>query len=479
MTNDKGQTSDSAAENPTAEKLSFGTKLAFGAGDLGPAMTANIIVFYLLFFLTDVAGLSPGLAGSILTLSNIWDAINDPIVGVLSDKTRSGWGRRYPWMIFGAIPFGIFFFLQWIVPPLSEWGLFWYYIAISLLFNTAYTTVNLPYTALTPELTEDYDERTNLNSFRFAFSLGGSIISLLIGKIIFDLVEDSQLRYILLGGICAMIAVLPIYWCILGTRDRLQQMQRQKPEVEEPVSLPLLEQFRIVVNNRPFLFAIGIYVCSWLALQVTASIIPYFVVSWMNLPEAAFPQVALAVQGTALVMLFFWSKLSDRLGKKAVYFMGMSLWLIAQVGLFFVQPGQNLFMYCLAVMAGFGVATAYLIPWSMVPDVIDLDELQTGQRREGIFYAFMVLLQKIGRGLGLFLVGQALEFAGYLERVPGEAIPQQPESAQLAIRIAIAPMPALVIICGLILAYFYPITRDVHQSILLQLRERKQSNERA
>jgi GPH family glycoside/pentoside/hexuronide:cation symporter len=124
-------------------------------------------------------------------------------------------------------------------------------------------------------------------------------------------------------------------------------------------------------------------------------------------------------------------------------------------------------------MAGFGVSTAYLIPWSMMPDVIELDELKTGQRREGIFYGFMVLLQKFGLALGLFLVGIALEWSGFKETIPGQAVPIQPASALLAIRLSIGPLPTLCLIIGLVLAYFYPITREVHAQIMLQLKERQ------
>ena len=184
-----------AADNPETKKLSFSTKLAYGAGDLGPAITANVLVFFLLYFFTNVAGLAAGTASNILLIGKVWDAINDPIVGVLSDRTSHRWGRRYPWIVYGAIPFGIFFFLQWIVPSKDPTILFWYYVAIAILFNTAYTAVNLPYTALTPEITQDYNERTSLNSFRFSFSIGGSILSLILAQIIFAIVKDDTQKY--------------------------------------------------------------------------------------------------------------------------------------------------------------------------------------------------------------------------------------------------------------------------------------------
>lgn len=529
----------------SSEKLKFITKLAYGAGDLGTAMTANVLVFFLLYFFTQVAGLPPGLAGSILMIGKIADAINDPIIGRISDRADTPWGRRLPWMFFAAIPFGILFILQWIVPQFSDnetindWSLFVYYVVIGILFNTAFTAVNLPYTAYTPELTQDYDERTSLNSFRFAFSLGGSILSLILAGVIAGDYSDEQQQHFVLGVAIALLSTLPIFWCSLSLQERqrkplLSATHKQQlgrfllpiaflcggyglfqliannqvflavmgvlmmlllgafaitlmihshhpplPEASTPLpkqqnmAIPFKEQMKIVFNNRPFLFVIGIYLFSWLGVQLTASILPYFVINWVGLPYSAFTQTALAVQGTALVMLFVWSEVGKRVEKKVIYALGTGLWLIAQIGLFLLQPGQVILMYVLAILAGFGVSVAYLIPWSMIPDVIDLDELETGQRREGIFYAFMVLLQKMGLALGLFLVGQSLEWAGFVESIPSEPPPEQPESALLAIRIAIAPLPMLSLIGGLILAYFYPLTREVHQQICLQLAEKR------
>ncbi|TVQ22139.1 MAG: MFS transporter [Leptolyngbya sp. DLM2.Bin15] len=462
---------------PLADRLPFRTKLAYGAGDLGTAITANVLIFYLLFFFTEAAGLPPGLAAWVLTIGKISDAINDPIIGVMSDRTQSRLGRRYPWMLAGAIPFGVFFFLLWIVPQFSadpsinQWLLFAYYVTIGILFHLAYTTVNLPYTALTPELTQDYNERTNLNSFRFAFSIGGSILSVLLVIAISAVTpDDLQYRYQVIGGVCAVIAVLPIFWCFFGTKERgLRSLNN--PTTAMPTT-PFLDQVKIAFSNRPFLFVIGIYLCSWLAVQVTASILKFFVVSCLYMSDQVSNVVILAVQGTALIMLFVWSAVSERIGKQAVYFIGMSLWLMAQVGLFFLQPGQMGLMYGLAIMAGFGVSTAYLIPWSLLPDVIELDELNTGQRREGIFYAFMVLLQKIGLAAGLWVVGQALEWSGY---IGGAA--EQSETARWAIRMAIAPLPALCLLGGIVLTYFYPITREVHAALLLQLAERRKTKE--
>jgi GPH family glycoside/pentoside/hexuronide:cation symporter len=536
--------------NKAAEKLELTTKIAFGAGDIGPALTANLLIFFLLPFFTNVASLAPSLAGSILLIGKVSDAINDPIIGILSDRTRTKWGRRLPWILLGAIPFGLVFFLQWIVPTfssdhqLNQTFLLIYYLIIAVIFNLCYTAVNLPYQALTPELSQDYNERTSLNSFRFSFSIAASILSLILAGVIFQVYEgEDRQKYLILGLISSLIAIIPLLWCCVTLQERGYQPFLTTPQKkfvgflsvaiatilavfavanylksasskdnfiaviclffaiflaviawtlitgktephlqhkfshlsadEHQLKLTFSQQLKIVFSNRPFLYVIGIYLCSWLAVQLTASILLFFVVNWMGLPESQFPQVAISVQGTALIMLFIWQLISTRLDKKTVYFLGTAIWIIAQLGLFMVQPGQTMLLYTMAILAGCGVSVAYLIPWSMVPDVIDLDELETGQRREGIFYGFMVLLQKFGLALGLFLVGIALDAAGFIKNTPGQPLPTQPDSALWAIRLVVAPLPALVLIIGIILAYFYPITRQYHQEIQLKLMAKK------
>ncbi|NEQ96941.1 MAG: MFS transporter [Cyanothece sp. SIO2G6] len=472
---------------------------------MGAGLTANLVVFSFLIFLTNVAGLSPGLASTVLLIGKVWDAFTDPMVGFLSDRTQSRWGRRHSWMLFGSIPFGISFALLWVVPGVESTALkFVYYVVVSLMFFTAYTAINLPYAALTPELTQDYDERTSLNSFRLSFSLGGAVFGLVLGLIISNRIADVRSQYLIIGIIGAILATLPLYWCIWGTRPHLNlpshtngpaangaaangsaandfspEVPNPKPEIpkseipksEIPTpSLSFSQQLKIAFSNRPFLYVIGIYLLSWLALQVTASNIPFYAQSWMGLES--FFLVALLVQGCAIPMLFVCDRLCQRMGKRGLYFLGMGFWIIIQSFLFFLQPGQTGLLYFLALCASFGVATAYIVPWSMLPDVIELDELKTGKRREGVFYSFMTLLQKIGYAAGIFVVGQALEQAGFVAAIPGEPLPLQPDSALFAIRLVIGPFPTLCLLGGVILAYLYPITRDRHAEILLQLQER-------
>lgn len=462
----------SAPVNPPV-KLSLWTKLAYGAGDMGAGMTSNLIAFSFLIFLTEVAGINPLAAGTVLLIGKIWDAVNDPMVGVLSDRTQTRWGRRYPWILLSAIPFGITFFLMWLVPGGSSGFRFWYYVITSILFQIFFTTANLPYTTLTAELTQDYDERTDLTSFRLGFSLLGAILALALGLWVTSAIDDETLQYAVLGGVCAFASVVPLLVCVFGTFSHAQRVQSIATQADPGISdedIPFFEQLRIVFSNKAFLYVVGIYLFAWLALQITASIIPFYTTFWMGLDSYFLP--ALLVQGTAIVMMLPCNLISRRIGKQGLFYVGIGIWLVVQIGLYFLQPGQTGILYFLCVIASFGVATAYVVPWAMLPDVIELDELQTGKRREGIFYSFMTLLQKMGLAGGLFLVGAALEGAGFLAEQA-----TQPESALRTIRAFMGPVPLGLLCCGLVLCYFYPISRTVHAEIVLRLAEQRRKVE--
>ncbi|ACK66903.1 sugar (Glycoside-Pentoside-Hexuronide) transporter [Rippkaea orientalis PCC 8801] len=451
------------------EKLTFKTKFFYGVGELSGSLPSNILIFFYLFFLTNIAGLNPGLAGIMMLLGKVWDAINDPVIGWLSDRTRSPWGRRYPWMLWGAIPLGITSFLFWVVPPTTnQWLLFAYYSIISFFFYLAFTAVLLPYSSLSAELTQDYDERTSLISFRSGFSIGGSIFSLALAQVIFAVISNTLHKYLIVGLICGLLASIMTFVSVWGTYQRYHQVQQHNQAISRSSSLSFFQEFRLTLANRPFLYVTGIYLCSWLSLQTIAATLPFFVVDCMKLSDTHFISMSITVQGTALLMMFFWSFLSRRVDKKTIYLMGIPVTIIAILGLFLLQPGQVILMYFLAFLAGIGIATAYIVPWSMLPDVVDLDELNTGDRREGIFFGVVVQLQKIGVAFALFLVGQILDFSGYIRSAEGVK-PIQPESALWAIRIIVGPIPIVILLLGLLCVYFYPITREVHQEILLKL----------
>jgi len=454
---------------PQTEKIPFFTKLAFGAGDLGPAIVSAISGFFLLNFLINVAGLDPGPAGTLLLVVKVWDSVNDPLVGWLTDKTKSAMGRRRPWILLGAIPFGLFFFLHWVVPPIGEAAKFWYYLVIALLLDTAFTVVNVPYTALTAELSLDYDERTSLNSFRFSFSILGGVLSAFIHTQIVGAFEnDPYTGNALSVGIWALVSIAGFMAVFFGVREKWSAASSAD---DGP---GFIEGLKIAFSNRAFILVTAIYLFSWLAIQFVQNNLFIYARDWIGIEAGLFGFMLLGIQVSSFVWVLIWARVSERIGKKNVFYIGGAIFVIVLLALFFVQPGQVALVFILGVTAGAGLGVGYLIPWSMLPDVIELDELQTGQRREGVFYGFFVLLQKFGLSLGLFISGWVLDLAGYIKAVPGQPDPVQPENVLFALRILVGPAGAAILLLSFVAVYLYPITKARHAEIKAELARRKQ-----
>jgi GPH family glycoside/pentoside/hexuronide:cation symporter len=453
----------------STDKLKLSTKLAYGVGDVGAAIATAINGFFLLNFLINVAGLRPGMAGNVFLVAKIWDAVNDPIIGWLTDRTVSKWGRRRPWLLIAAVPFGLAFFLQWLVPPLNEMGKFWYYLVVALLLDAFFTAVNVPYAALTAELTQDYDERTRLSSVRMSFSIvGGVLAAFFHGIIVSQFPQDPKLGYAISAAIWGVAIAGPCFITFFGTKEPDFAINA-KPAADGP---GFFEGMKIALSNRAFLLVTSIYLFSWLAIQFAQSNLQLYTKDWIKMDMGLFSFLLLAIQGSSFVWVLIWSKVSERIGKKNIYYLGATFFMLALMGMFALQPHQVALTFLLAAMAGIGISVGYLVPWSMIPDVVEMDELETGQRREGVFYGFFVFLQKMGLALGLFISGWVLELSGYINATTTNPNPVQPDSALLAMRILIGPVSAAILLFSFVAVYYYPLTREKHAAIRAELQKR-------
>lgn len=454
---------------PEPKRLSIRTKLGYGVGDFGQGIYAVLTGLFLNAFLLDVAGLRPGLVGLIFLLSLVWDSVTDPLVGTLSDRTRARWGRRRTWMLFGAIPFGLSYVMLWINPGLGETGTFIYFLVAALFWKTAFTAVSVPYSALAPELTRDYDEQTRLNAYRFRFSILGSLIGAGLHPFIVAAAPDVELGYIWSGLTWAAFMVASVWISFAATYE--VPLSAAKADA----ALGVWASLRTALSNRPYLMVVGLYFLGWLTLQFIQNYLFLYLRYWMG-AENQVSGLLIALQGTSFIMLGIWVALGQRLpwlDKKRMYSIGTGAWLVTQFCIFFIQPGQITALYVVAVMAGFSIsAVAYLIPWSMLPDVIDYGEWQTGVRREGIYYGLFIFLQKLGVGISIALANAGLDASGYLNpNVVGEVV-TQPDSVLLALRLLVSwvPMGALLLALPLVIAY--PITRQKLGQIQKALAER-------
>jgi GPH family glycoside/pentoside/hexuronide:cation symporter len=415
-----------------------------------------IVMFYQLYFLTDVAGLPPGLAAWAVGIGRIWDAVNDPLFGLIADRIRSPWGRRRVLLLFGAVPLGVSFAMMWLVPPWGPLALTAYYALAFILFDTVFTAVHVGFNALTPEMTPDYDERSSLNGYRMVFSIAGTLGAIILVTILGWLTSDTQALYAIAGLVLGLAAVFPPLIVFSVTRER--------PSNELPESLPPRVALRATLGNRPFRWVMGLYLLSWTAASVLAAALVYFANYYLGVPDQA-NYFVLAAQGSAILFIPVIVWLARRLDKRRAFIIGSLTWILVLLGISLLGPHQVSLAYLLAALAGLGIATAYVVPWSMVPDVTDYDAVKTGRRREGSFYAFASLFQKLATGLAIWGMGQALASTSYITPTPGSPLPQQPQEAVAAIRIFMGPIPAVLLLLAVFCAWRYPITRERHQAL--------------
>jgi GPH family glycoside/pentoside/hexuronide:cation symporter len=453
----------------TLPPLPLRKKLLFSTGDLSTSIPLAIMMFFQLYFLTDVAGLRPDYAGWAVGLGRIWDAVNDPLFGLLSDRIRTRWGRRRVLLLFGAVPLGLSFMLMWIVPATGAFSLAVYYALVFIVFDTVFTVVHVGYNALTPEMTSDYDERSSLNGYRMVFSIAGSLGAIILATVLGWYISDQRLLYAVIGLALGLISMIPPLIVFAVTRER--------PAAELPPPLPVAQALRETLANRPFRLVMGLYLLSWTTASILAAVLVYFANYHLRVPEQA-NYFVLAAQGSAILFIPFIVWLAKRLDKRRAFMVGSASWIVVLLALFGVRSEQVNLAYILAVLSGLGIATAYVVPWAMVPDIVEYDEKRTGQRREGSYYAFASFFQKLATGAAIWAMGMALAWAGYITPTQGQPLPIQPPEAVSAIRFFAGPVPAILLILAIICAWFYPITRESHQALLKELAEINAATER-
>lgn len=451
-----------------SEKLSFWTKAAYAIGDLGNSVgPGTVIPFWYLYFLTDVAKLNPALAGLSLLIGKVWDAINDPLVGILSDRTRTRWGRRRPFLLFGAVPYGVTFALLWIVPPIQNQVLLCLYFAFMyMLFDTAFTLVSCPYFALTPELTLDHDERTSLTTYRMAVSISsGLLAAFLFGQVIFPMFPQADPRaFLLVGIVCGAAFIPPVYITFLGIRERPEFQVAQPPNP--------IEGLRYVLRNRAWRYTLAMSLLSWMPVDIASAVFPYFLIYWIGMTEGDAMMVLATIMLSAVLFLPLLVWLSSRMEKKYAFIIATASWVVVQLSVLLVPRGAQMLAYVVAFAAGLGVSSAHVLPTAMSPDVLEVDELMSGRRQEGIYAGFNVFVRKLSTGLVLAIIGPILAWSGYVE---GAA--QQTASTLWAIRLLIAALPAALLISSIVVAWFYPLTRARHAAIQAELALRRSSGQ--
>jgi sugar (glycoside-pentoside-hexuronide) transporter len=449
--------------NSMQEKLPFYRKVLYGVGDSTNSLLFTVVAFFYLFFLTDVATIAPALAGWVLLAGKAWDAITGPMMGFISDRTKSRWGRRRPYFL-ACIPSAALFYLIWISYPVEDQTLlFLTYAGLNLLFWTFFEMMAIPYSSLMPELSLDYDDRTSLVSVRMSFSIVFGLLAAVVPMEIVSLFPERKTGFAMMALFLGAFGILPYVISFFGTRER--------PEFQQKASLPFFASIRETMKNRAYVIAMIVFLLSWVCVDVIGAVFIYFIIYWMGLSENDVSILLGIIFVTAVLVLPFWVFISKRVGKKAAYVIGMSFWAVVMSLAFFLRPGiGNWVLYLFCFLAGFGVSTAHVLPWSMIIDCVDIDEYRTGARREGMYTGFTLFTQKLTSSVALLLVGTFLGWAGYV----ANAI--QKESALIAIRVLLGPVPAVLLILSIICVLVYPVTKADHEKIRAQLDRRPQAH---
>jgi len=377
------------AERARGARVSFGIKLGYGIGDIGSNIFIVSSGFFLLYFLTDVVRIEPAVAGLVLLFPKLWDVVSDPIMGAISDITRSRWGRRRPYLLFGAIPFGISFFLMFLAPGYeSEIARALHVGLMFALGCTFFTIINIPYSSMVAEMSDDYNERMSITSFRM---VGSTVGVLLAGGLAMPLVKlggEGAAGFRFMGIIFGIAIAAICLICFWGTRNALTL----PPKDTLP---PVKEQIRIAFKNIPFIMLIASYALQSVGIGVLMAGLIYYVKHVMLLPETAMGIMFPVLFGTAIVFIPVWVKIGVKLGKIRAYRIGLAIIAVMLVSTFFTKPSQLTLFYVQLFFLGIGFSSFQLFPFSMLPDTIEYDEMKSGLRREGIFSGVWASGQKL------------------------------------------------------------------------------------
>jgi GPH family glycoside/pentoside/hexuronide:cation symporter len=353
-----------------------------------------------------------------------------------------------------------------------------------MLSDTLQTFIFVPLYALTPEITLDYDERTSLTGYRMFFNLLASLITAVAAPVIVDMVLASgatqQQGYQIVSALFGGLAIIPILLIFFTIKER----ERSEEEIEQEQHTPFADVIRTTWQNVPFRFATGIYALNWITFDLVALVLPFYLTYWIAGGNLLAKSLGLPLESavfafllvTSVLVLPFWVWLARKLGKRQAYMIGMSFWTVVLMVIFFIQPGQITIMLVLSVLAGLSVSTAHVLPDSIFPDVIEWDELRTGRRQEGIYYGVKNFIRKLTGAVAIFLGLQVLGWFGY--QSPPEGVTQftQLPSALMAMRVLIGPVGALMLIGAILMAWFYPLTRERHARIRQLLAKKKEQS---
>ena len=442
------------------ERLTLKTRIGYGIGDIAICLYWSGVGLYLLYFYTDVVGISGSLAGLIYFIGMAWDAATDPFMGYMAERTRTKWGVYRPYLLFGNIPLALSFVLLFWVPPLEGSSLFFFLLFANLLHRTCFTLVSVPFSSLTPRITSDSQERTNLTGFRMlGAQTGTNLMALLAFPIIFWVGgEDETMGFIVLASIAGITAILIhlITFITVKEPDNDQGIER--------VGGSLADAARAIGKNKPFWLVFSATLIVGITTIFFGNNLIYYTKYALDLHEHQ--GTILFTSGiVAFLSIPIWWIISNRLGKKITWLISSTITLSSLILFYFYDIKTLNELLFLVAFIGFGSGAGGILFWSMLPDTIEYGEVHTGVRSESSLYGFMTFAQKGSIAIAVLILGWVLDAIGY----------QANQAMSLTtidnMKIIMTLIPILGISSSLIIIYFYPIDSKMHKDLLRQLQK--------
>lgn len=440
--------------------LSIKEKVGYALGDTAANFIFQTMVMFQLAFYTDTFGITAAAAGTLLVVVRVFDAVFDPVMGVVADRTNTRWGKFRPWVLWTAVPFGIMGFLTFVTPDLSAQGKLMYAYVTYIVLMMIYSMNNLPYSALSGVMTGDLGERTTLSSYRFVFAMIAQLIiqGLALPMVLYFGAGDSARGYQFTMAIFSTLAVIFFFITFATTRERIQPAPDQKATVRQ--------HFGDLMKNGPWFAMFILTLVLFITLSMRGSVTLYYFKYYVG-DESLFSLFNVLGTTATIIGIFFSKRMAMRFGKRNVFMAGLFGTAIFTALFVFLPPAAVTLMIVTEVLRQFIYGFTIPLLWAMMADVADYSEWRNNRRATGIVFSAIVFALKAGLGFGGAITGYVLTLYGYVPNVAQSA------AALNGIVMTMSIYPAVTFaVCGVILL-FYGITKQTEVRMAEELTERR------
>jgi len=449
-------------------RMPTSAKAAFGVGDFGLNLVYQGAGFFLLYVYTDVFDVRPSIAGAIYALAMVWDAVIDPLIGVLADRTRTRWGRYRPWIILGAAPLGLSYAAAYWNPGLAGAALLAWLILTHCLLRTMFAIASIPYSSLQARLTHDARERTALAGFRMIGAAAGGLTVAIItpGLVQHMAPSDPGRGFLFAGAIAGGLVIAALIYVSLALHEPRDAGENAAPA---PLGSDMAAFFKQLLRNIPLAQVFAILILGSIALSMFSKIILYYFKYVLAAPAGTETFALMAVPVAMIVLVPFWVVLANRTSKRTAWMIGSMMSAAGLSALFFNTSHDLTTAYAIIAVIAAGFSSIGVLAWAILPDTVEWGEAKLGVRHEAKIFGFSAFAQKSALGVNAFLIGVVLDATGY---TPNAA--QSPGAINGIIGL-IALAPLACVLATMAVMAFYPIDARTHAALKAEIAARKRA----